>query len=430
MSLDLAFYGDDFTGSTDALEVLARAGIETVLFLEQPDGAALAGFRHCRAIGLAGASRSQSPAWMDEHLAPVFTWMKSLGARLNHYKVCSTFDSSPTIGNIGRAIELGMREFAVPFVPLLAGAPALRRYVVFGNLFATANGETFRIDRHPTMSRHPVTPMDEGDLRLHLSRQTSKRIGLVDLLALEAGQGAARLAEVVEAGSEIALFDTLSQASLVQAGDALWNRSPKPQAFVAGSSGVEYALTAHWNAVGQASACAGLQPRIAVLSGSCSPGTAEQIRWAGANGYTLIKLDAAALAMETGYDRESMRALAAATAAADHGSSVILYSAASPGDRLPLDAAARERLARRSGAILDELLTRSGIRRVVIAGGDTSSHAGPALQLAALTFLAPLAPGAPLCRASSPIPARNGLEIVFKGGQCGGPDFFEQVRKG
>ena len=432
MSLDLVFYGDDFTGSTDALEVLARSGIDTVLFLAQPDAPTLASFSRCRAIGLAGASRSQSPAWMDEHLGPAFAWMKSLGARLNHYKVCSTFDSSPGIGSIGHAIELGIREFAVPFVPLLVGAPALRRYVVFGNLFATANGETYRIDRHPTMSRHPVTPMDEGDLRLHLGRQTAKQIGLIDLLALEGGYGAARLSDVLRAGAEIALFDTLGANSLAQAGDLLWNRSPVPQAFVAGSSGVEYALTAFWRSerLTGAGQGAGIQPRLAVLSGSCSPGTAEQIRWAGAHGYTLIKLDPAALAAENGHAAESARALEEAAAAAAQARNIVLYSAASPEDRAPLDAPGRERLARRSGAILDTLLTRTGIGRVVIAGGDTSSHAGPALNLSALTFLAPLAPGAPLCRASSPDPARDGLEIVFKGGQCGGPDFFEQVRKG
>lgn len=430
---DLAYYGDDFTGSTDVLEALSRAGVDTVLFLSMPDEAALARFAHCRAIGLAGASRSQSPAWMDEHLPLVFAWMKSLGARISHYKVCSTFDSSPQTGSIGRAIELGRREFGVPFVPLLVGAPALRRYVVFGNLFATAGEETYRIDRHPTMSRHPVTPMDEGDLRLHLARQTSLRIGLVDLLALESGRGQTRLLELAETGAEVVLLDTLNSASLEHGGALVWNGSPAPQAFVAGSSGLEYALIAHWRAAGLLGAPPPLLPapcadRLTVLSGSCSPGTDEQIRWAASNGYAAIALDAAALAAESGYAAAGASAVDQAVEALAHGANVVLHSAGHGAARVALDPAGRDRLAARSGAILDEVITRSGIGRVVVAGGDTSSHAGPALGLDALTFLAPVAPGAPLCRAHSARPERDGLEIVFKGGQCGGPDFFERTR--
>jgi uncharacterized protein YgbK (DUF1537 family) len=114
---------------------------------------------------------------MDAHLPQIFRALQVLQPSLCHYKVCSTFDSSPRVGSIGRALEIGQEIFASPYVPLVVGAPALRRYCVFGNLFATVNGETHRLDRHPTMSRHPVTPMAESDLRVHLAAQTSKRIG-------------------------------------------------------------------------------------------------------------------------------------------------------------------------------------------------------------------------------------------------------------
>ena len=101
-----------------------------------------------------------------------FAWLKGLDARFCHYKVCSTFDSSPDVGNIGRAIEIGRRVFGQRVTPLVVGAPQLKRYTAFGHLFAGYQGQTYRIDRHPVMSRHPVTPMDEADLRIHLSRQT------------------------------------------------------------------------------------------------------------------------------------------------------------------------------------------------------------------------------------------------------------------
>ncbi|HRX36408.1 MAG TPA: four-carbon acid sugar kinase family protein, partial [Aestuariivirga sp.] len=159
----LSFYGDDFTGSTDVMEALATHGVKTVLFTRRPSADEMSAFNDCAAIGLAGTSRSETPAWMDEHLPGIFSWLKSLEARFSHYKVCSTFDSSPAIGNIGRAVEIGRDVFGQDLVPLVVGAPQLKRYTAFGNLFAGYQGETYRIDRHPVMSRHPVTPMKESD---------------------------------------------------------------------------------------------------------------------------------------------------------------------------------------------------------------------------------------------------------------------------
>ena len=115
---------------------------------------------------------------MDAHLAPAFGWLRGLGAAVCHYKVCSTFDSAPETGNIGRAIEIGRRVFGQATVPLIVGAPQLRRYTAFGNLFAAYRGATIRIDRHPVMSRHPVSPMHEADLLVHLSRPDGAAPGL------------------------------------------------------------------------------------------------------------------------------------------------------------------------------------------------------------------------------------------------------------
>src|SRR5262249_50625756 len=95
------FYGDDFTGSTDALEAPAANGVPAVLFLDPPDEHRLAEFPNCRAIGIAGESRSRSPEWMNERLPPIFRAMKSYDASVCQYKVCSTFDSSPEVGSIG-----------------------------------------------------------------------------------------------------------------------------------------------------------------------------------------------------------------------------------------------------------------------------------------------------------------------------------------
>lgn len=438
MSPLLTWYGDDFTGSTDALDVLARAGLNAVLFLEQPDSAALRPFAAMQAIGLAGISRSQSPHWMDEHLPALFDWLRCFHAPVCHYKVCSTFDSSPAIGSIGKAIEIGRSVFGNSAVPVIAGAPALRRYTAFGHLFAAAGPAVYRIDRHPTMSRHPVTPMHEADLRLHLALQTWLPIGLVSLPEMLSGQAASRLAAEQANGAGAVVLDVVDDASLLEAGRAVWPASQEPPRFVAGSSGVEHSLVAFWRASRLIPAAPVLPPvapadRIVVLSGSCSPVTSRQLHHAIQNGYHALPIDPALLlASQT----ESDRLATAATQALAAGQSVALYSAldnaAEPAASLSHPERIRfsEDLGASCGRLLRAVLLSSGARRAVIAGGDTSSHAGRQLGLFALTFLAPLSHGAPLCTAHSSDPRLHALEVVFKGGQIGADSFFEFARSG
>ena len=156
----LAYYGDDFTGSTDAMEAMTAAGVPTVLFLAPPDDKWLARFAHARCIGVAGSSRGRSPEWMDRELPSAFQALARLGAPILQYKICSTFDSSPTTGSIGRAIDLGAPLMAGNWSPMIVGAPRLSRYQAFGNLFAAVGGGWHRAgpDRGARLSRrdHPA----------------------------------------------------------------------------------------------------------------------------------------------------------------------------------------------------------------------------------------------------------------------------------
>jgi 3-oxoisoapionate kinase len=437
----VTFYGDDFSGSTDVMEVLAANGLETVLFLDVPQEHQLERFPNCRAIGIAGCSRSQSPAWMTVNLPRIFRSLQTLQAPLCHYKTCSTFDSSPQVGSIGRALEIGQETFASPYVPLVVGAPALRRYCLFGNLFATVDGETHRLDRHPTMSRHPVTPMAESDLRLHLAAQTSKRIGLLDILALQGNLPGEALQRLLEQGSEVILFDVLNEVSLRQAGSLLWNSRSRPQSFLVGSSGVEYALTSWWRSLGLLPPpvefpSAGETDHILVVSGSGSPVTEGQIRWAMARGFACIAIDVSRLLEHENETAESARVLRLALVELEAGRNVILHTALGPSDARLLvtnqgsTAAFQERLGICLGRLLREAILRSRVRRAVICGGDTSARAGSQLGIFAVTTLKPLSPGSPLCHAWSEEPRFDGLEIVFKGGQVGGEDFFGIVKQG
>jgi 3-oxoisoapionate kinase len=149
----LAFYGDDLTGSTDALEFICRAGAKALLFLKPPTVDQLKTFPGLQAFGVAGRARSLSPEMMEVELVPAFNLIKETGARHVHYKICSTFDSSPHTGSIGKAMECGATVFQTKLIPVLGGMPALGRYCLFGNLFAQrgigSEGEIYRLDnRH------------------------------------------------------------------------------------------------------------------------------------------------------------------------------------------------------------------------------------------------------------------------------------------
>jgi uncharacterized protein YgbK (DUF1537 family) len=442
----LAYYGDDFTGSTDAMEAMTAAGVPTVLFLEPPTPGSLQRFPGVRCVGLAGSSRSRTPAWMDDELPRAFASLAALGAPILHYKVCSTFDSSPAIGSIGRAIDLGVRRMPGRWSPTIVGAPRLKRYQVFGNLFASVEGVGHRLDRHPTMARHPVTPMGEADLRLHLQAQTQRRIELIDMVQLRAGAGRARVAQLAGDDVPVVFIDVLDDETLLEAGRLVWeNRGDG--LFSASSSGLSYALAAYWRSLGELPGDASLPvaqpvPAIAAVSGSCSPVTAAQIRWARANGFVTERVRLPEALDEARANAEIERCVAVAAQAIRAGKSAVVFSAEGPEDPsvTGFDAIAaraglsRSDAARRVGTALADvmrrLLDRIDLKRVVVAGGDSSGDVAGALGIDALSVAAGLAPGAPLCRAWSALPRRDGLEIVLKGGQMGTPSFFASVRAG
>lgn len=443
----LAYYGDDFTGSTDAMEAMTAAGVPTALFLEMPTPEALQRFPQARCIGLAGSSRGRSPEWMDAELPRAFAALAALGAPILHYKVCSTFDSSPAIGSIGRAIDIGVRHMPARWSPTIVGAPRLGRYQVFGNLFAVVDGVGHRLDRHPTMSRHPVTPMREADLRRHLAAQTGRAIALVDMVQLRRQDTATqRVHELQDDDVPVVLIDALDEETLLQAGRLVWEQRGAG-VFSASSSGLQYALAAYWRSRGwlpeqprlPAAEAAGC---IAGVSGSCSPVTAGQIAWARANGFHAERLQLGRVLDARCAGDEIARAAEAAVGALRSGRSAIVFSAEGPEDPAVVgfdELAAgfgdsRHGAARKVGealaVVMRIILDQVDVQRAVVAGGDSSGEVAGALGIEALTVAAGLAPGAPLCRAWSPLPRRDGLEIVLKGGQMGGPDFFGHARDG
>ncbi|WP_247886894.1 four-carbon acid sugar kinase family protein [Azospirillum sp. SYSU D00513] len=443
----LSYYGDDYTGSAAVMEVMTFAGLPTVLFLDLPTPERLARFAGYRAVGIAGVARSQNPAWMGRHLPPVFEALAGLGAPVSHYKICSTLDSAPHVGSIGRAAELAAPRLGGGWHPLVVAAPAIARYQAFGNLFAVAaDGVRHRLDRHPSMAHHPVTPMDEADVRLHLARQTGMALGLVDLVAMKRGEADAALLRERERGAGIVALDVVDEETLAEAGRLIWERGGD-RLFGIGSQGLEYALVAYWRAAGLIGAAppafrAASAERIACVSGSCAPVTAGQIAFAAERGFAALRIDAARAVDEAAWDRELGRAADEALAVLGEGRDPLVFSAMGPDDPAVADLrsavaanglspeAVNDRIGAGLGRLLDHLLREGGLTRGVIAGGDTSGHAALRLGIHALTALAPVAPGAPLCRAHSDDPCHASLEIALKGGQMGAPDYFPAVKRG
>jgi 3-oxoisoapionate kinase len=435
----VAFYGDDYTGASAVMEVLSFAGIQTVLFLGTPTPQQIARFPEARAFGIAGVARSQSPEWMEVNLPEVFRSLAALNAPVSHYKVCSTFDSAPRIGSIGKAIELAAPIFGSAWHPLVVGAPAIARYQVFGNLFAAIDGAGYRLDRHPVMARHPVTPMHEADVRLHLAKQTRLPIGLVNFVALKKGEGDICLAREHAAGARIIAIDVLDEETLAEAGRLIWEHRGE-RLFAVGSQGVEYALVAYWRQAGllpavETGIAAPELDHIAVVSGSCSPITGGQIAFALGHGFAGVRLDVTRAVDASAWQSELERGTLEALRALGEGRDPLVFTASGPDDpAVPAFGRAIEasgaavgevnaRIGNGLGKVLGRLVRDARLKRAVISGGDTSGHAGMALGIYAVTALAPLAPGSPLCRAYAD-DAHDGLEIAFKGGQMGAPDFF------
>jgi uncharacterized protein YgbK (DUF1537 family) len=448
----LTYYGDDFTGSTDVLEALHTGGIEAVLFVTPPSSEALERYQHVRAFGIAGNSRMMSPAEMDKSLPEVFRSLYSHRPKTVHYKTCSTFDSSPEIGSIGRATDIGQRIFQNRLIPMVVGSPALGRYCVFGNLFAKSglNTDPFRLDRHPSMPRHPVTPMSEADLRLHLAQQTSRPVELVDVLTLDQGFNAARtrLERIQESGA-IVLFDTLTTDHLEAIGRLICDLQEGEQKplFVVGSSGIDYALVKHWQSSGIASAPMPIAlsspakqiesvDRTIILSGSCSPVTDRQINWALKHGFAQVAVDTRRLA--NGYEAiEEHRAVAEQVISLLGGNqSVIVHTSRGPSDARLV--ASQHNSGQPAGGtlgailaqILHEVLSVCTVRRVAIVGGDTAGQFARSLGVEAVEMIGPLEPGAPLCVVHCQDKIVDGLEVTFKGGQVGYDDFFGTLLSG
>jgi uncharacterized protein YgbK (DUF1537 family) len=289
------------------------------------------------------------------------------------------------------------------------------------------------------MSVHPVTPMHEADLRLHLARQGLRDIAGLHYPAYDEDEASldARLDALIAHPPRqpaCVLLDMTHAAQLARVGRLMWRHALQSPLLAVGPSSVVQALAAHWRESGQWQAEAAPAQHAAppatplfVLAGSLSPVTARQIAAAGA--YTQLPLDAARLASGDTTYRDAV--ISRAAQLLQEGRHVIAGTALGPHQHEGQAGrhADTRAVALACADLLKHLLARMPLKRVGIAGGDTSSLAVQALDLWGLSFVRTLAPGVALNRAHSDDPALDGMELMLKGGQMGPEDLFERLLK-
>ena len=407
----IVFVGDDFTGASDTLATLAERGVTVRLFLDAPTRGEVDGLD---AVGIATDLRSRTPDEIAARLAVLAPAIAALAPRFVHYKVCSTFDSAPHVGSIGAAAMALEAALAPDRTIVLGGQPSLGRHCLFGTLFARApDGVVHRIDRHPIMSRHPVTPMDEADLRIHLARQGLDGLGLVDHPRLREPE---RTFGDLFASPGRTLVDAVDQADVERFGAAL-REAPTdgPPVLLIGASSVAEALadpSTHAPERAASPAARATGPVLAI-AGSRSSATAAQV--AAAASHVRVPLTAADLEADL-------------PGCADHcarllglGRPVLVHL--QPGLDYGLSASElSERLADLAAAIL----CRRSVGRIAVAGGDTSGAVVKRLGFRSLSFVERAGAGVAVCRGHAPGHPLDGTLLLLKGGQVGATDLFER----
>ena len=414
----LGVIADDFTGATDVASMLVRAGMRTVQVIGVPAaGAALPG---ADAVVVALKSRT-SPA--SEAVAESLAALQALreaGARQIYFKYCSTFDSTPA-GNIGPVTEALMSALATDVTIACPAFPENGRTIYRGHLFV---GDQLLSDS--SMRHHPLTPMTDANLVRVLQAQLHhRRAGLLhrDVVAQGPQAVAARIDSLRTEGVGIAVADAIDNQDLTTLAEAC---ATLP--LLTAGSGLALGLPAAYARRGwvqpdaQAARLDTVGGLAAVLSGSCSAATQAQVRhWMDA-GRPALQLDPLALAREPAWADE-LTAQACELAARGP---VLVYGTASP----EAVASAQQALgAAQAGHLVEQALGRTaaalvahGVRRLVVAGGETSGAVVQALGVGQLRIGATIAPGVPWTQAEG-----RPLLLALKSGNFGSVDFFTRA---
>ena len=409
----LGCIADDFTGATDLASTLVRGGMRTVQLIGVPAGEV----PDADAVVVALKSRTAPVAAAVGESLAALRWLQAAGCRQVFQKYCSTFDSTES-GNIGPVADALLHALGAGFALACPAFPANNRSVFQGHLFVGA-----ALLNESGMEHHPLTPMTDPNLVRVLSRQTDGTVGLVPWPVVSQGAQAIRRAmgTLKEQGRRYAIVDALTEADLVAIGAAAAGH-----ALVTGGSGVAMGLPANFRAAGllpDRGDVASLPPvpgHAAVLAGSCSRATLYQL---GAARERVPTLELDPLATP---DAAALAALALQWVGGKLGDSPVVIAASAPPERV---AALQAKLGREAaGALIEDALATiaaglvdRGVRRMVVAGGETSGAVVSRLGVRRLRIGAEIDPGVPWTYAEGTGPA---LRLALKSGNFGGRDFF------
>ena len=414
----LGVIADDFTGASDIANTLARGlpgqgGLRTVQFLGIPQEDAESGVE---AGVIALKSRSIDAALAVGQSLASLAWLLEQGCRQIVFKYCSTFDSTPA-GNIGPVAEALASALGVKGVVACPAFPGAGRTVYQGHLFVK--------DRpldESGLENHPLNPMTDADIRRWLRQQTGTEVGHVDLVTVRRGAAEieAALRRNADESRTLVIVDAIADDDLVAIG-----RAAAAHRLVTGGSGIALALAANFVdrglAGGTGAGAVGIDGPEAILAGSCSGATRKQVD-IHRRSHPSLAIDVAGVMDGTVTPADLTSFLLANT-----GRAPLVYSSGTPDEVRAVQARfGRERVA----AALDTLfattaagLVAGGIRRLVVAGGETSGAVVSALDLGTLAIGAEIDPGVPVLVSGRKPP----VALALKSGNFGTPDFFAKA---
>ncbi|WP_413195948.1 3-oxo-tetronate kinase [Pararobbsia alpina] len=413
----LGCIADDFTGATDLANMLVRGGMRTIQTIGVPN-APLDEPAEAIVVALKSRTAPREDA-ISESLAAL-AWLRERGCRQFYLKYCSTFDSTAK-GNIGPVADALMEALDVSFAIACPAFPEAGRTVYRGHLFV---GDVLL--NESGMQNHPLTPMTDANLVRVLQQQTRQRVGLLRYDSVQRGVEAIHEARFALAAQDIglAIADAISDDDLYRLGAACAN-----DVLLTGGSGLALGLPRNFANAGllPEAASAAQLPAIegpaAVLSGSCSRATNGQVAHWREQGRPAFRIDPLALAANRPVVAE---ALEFARARIEH-EPVLLYATSEPDDvaavQQALGAAQSGALVENAMATIARQLRDDGMRRFVVAGGETSGAVVKALGVTSLRIGPQIDPGVPWT-ASLGTPA---LALALKSGNFGTPDFFSKA---
>ena len=421
MKLSLGCIADDYTGASDLANTLTRQGLRTVQTIGVPsDDLALP---EVDAVVVSLKSRSIEAEIAVTRSRAAEKWLRGRGAGHVLFKICSTFDSTDA-GNIGPVMDALRSDSGDAIVLVTPAFPETGRTVYQGNLFVGA----VPLNESP-LKDHPLNPMHDSNLVRVLARQSRTKVGLVDLATLSRGADAvrSRLADLAGKGIGAAIIDAVFDRDLETIGGVALDHR-----LSVGASGIGLGFARALVASGKVKSAAGAVSRAPVggpaacLAGSCSQATLAQVANAE-NTMAVLHLDPEQIIAGPA---EAQRALVWASARLTDGP-ILIASSSTPDQVAALQSRhgrdAAGHAIEQAMADIAEGLVRTGVRRLVVAGGETSGAVVDRLRIPGFLVGEEIAAGVPVLRA---VGADKGeMLLALKSGNFGGTEFFSDALK-